>query len=502
MLIVKDKKQIEAIDIFPRIDDFILYLKDKYNIINFNNTNIKSSIENIYNRLINDNDKIRYLRLHKWLPRQFGFKKHNKFTIDFWIEKGFDEIDYINYKKSIIRKPSTLLLEKRKDLFIYDPNYSNLFKFNTYTFESNTLPNCNTCNNILNVKKISSNNLKIYNIIGCSYNDCISNNIKKRDIRIRSFLPIEKYNEVKKYMKSIKRAFCKDFWIKKGYSEEDAIEKVRQIQSENNKKFTGVRQKITREYLVSKGYDKDKIDDILSTPSQVKFWTKKGYTEEEARLRISKTQSYIAKQNNHENRILPSNIQYWINKGYNEEDAKKLVSKSQTTFSKEICIEKYGLEKGLEIFNERQRKWLDSLKYNGNIFIGYSKISQELFIEIKNRINREFKFAESDGEFKIEKDSGGYYFYDFTDIENKKIIEYNGDMYHANPEIYESNDNPHPFRKNIKSEEIWKKDQLKINKAKEYGFDVLIIWDSEYRDKGIDNKEKVIQKCINFLINN
>ncbi len=58
------------------------------------------------------------------------------------------------------------------------------------------------------------------------------------------------------------------------------------------------------------------------------------------------------------------------------------------------------------------------------------------------------------------------------------------------------------FEKNIKSEEIWKKDQLKINKAKEYGFDVLIIWDSEYRDKGIDNKEKVIQKCINFLINN
>lgn len=254
--------------------------------------------------------------------------------------------------------------------------------------------------------------------------------------------------------------------------------------------------------MVSKGYDKDKIDDILSTPSQVKFWTKKGYTEEEARLRISKTQSYIAKQNNYGNRILPSNIQYWINKGYNEEDAKKLVSKSQTTFSKEICIEKHGFEKGIEIFNERQRKWLDSLKYNGNIFIGYSKISQELFIEIKNRINREFKFAESDGEFKIEKDSGGYYFYDFTDIENKKIIEYNGDMYHANPEIYESNDNPHPFRKNIKSEEIWKKDQLKINKAKEYGFEVLIIWDSEYRDKGIDNKEKVIQKCINFLINN
>jgi hypothetical protein len=27
----------------------------------------------------------------------------------------------------------------------------------------------------------------------------------------------------------------------------------------------------------------------------------------------------------------------------------------------------------------------------------------------------------------------------------------------------------------------------------------LVIWDSEYRYKGLENKQKVIQKCINFL---
>lgn len=198
--------------------------------------------------------------------------------------------------------------------------------------------------------------------------------------------------------------------------------------------------------------------------------------------------------------MLPSNAEYWINKGYSESESKKLVKKSQTTFSKEICVEKYGYEKGIEIFNERIKKWLNSLKDNDNIFIGYSTISQELFAEIFKRFkNRNFKYALNGGEFKIKKESGGYYFYDFADIDNKLIIEYNGDMYHANQSIYNESDNPHPFRKNLKSSDIWEKDKLKFEVAKKEGFDILIICDSEYRYKGEKNKELVIEKCLNFL---
>lgn len=83
-------------------------------------------------------------------------------------------------------------------------------------------------------------------------------------------------------------------------------------------------------------------------------------------------------------------------------------------------------------------------------------ISQELFTKIDKRFeNRNFKYALNVGEFKIKKENGGYYFYDFVDIDNRLIIEYNGDMYHANPSVYNESDNPHPFRKNLKSSDIW-----------------------------------------------
>lgn len=86
--------------------------------------------------------------------------------------------------------------------------------------------------------------------------------------------------------------------------------------------------------------------------------------------------------------------------------------------------------------------------------------------------------------------------YDFADLKNKKIIEYNGDNYHANPKKYLSEDHPHPFRKKITAQEIWDKDRLKIKAANEKGFDVLTIWDSEYR---WGNKQKVIGRCLDFL---
>ena len=62
-------------------------------------------------------------------------------------------------------------------------------------------------------------------------------------------------------------------------------------------------------------------------------------------------------------------------------------------------------------------------------------------------------------------------------------------------------DTPHPFRKNITSKDIWKKDNDKLDIAQKNGFDVLIIWDSEYRRKSKLDKEKIIQKCIDFINN-
>lgn len=192
-------------------------------------------------------------------------------------------------------------------------------------------------------------------------------------------------------------------------------------------------------------------------------------------------------------------LDYWINKGYNEEEAKEKLKERQLTFTLDLCIEKYGEKNGKKIYTNRQKKWLESLINNGNLTHGYSKASQSLFYSILEYYNiddrKELYFATKNSEFRLEKEEGGVWIYDFVDLPNKKIIEYNGDEYHANPKIFESDEFPHPFRKNKTAQEIWDKDERKKHSAEEEGFEVLVIWDSEYRK----NKKETLKKCLDFL---
>lgn len=234
---------------------------------------------------------------------------------------------------------------------------------------------------------------------------------------------------------------------------------------------------------------------------------KSNTTESERKSRSPYSKEFIGWENEDQRKEFISNVNknkpnqtqldYWIDKGYTEEEAISKRRARQTTFTLEKCIAKYGEEDGRKIFTERQIKWQDSLLKNGNLKQGYSKSSQELFNELKNYLSTEIKYATNGGEFKLPKKNGGVWIYDFTDIDNKKIIEYHGDHYHANPIMFNENDLPHPFRKTKTAQEIWTKDNEKIETAKEFGFDTFIIWDSEFRK----NRKNTIEKCLNFLKN-
>ena len=200
-------------------------------------------------------------------------------------------------------------------------------------------------------------------------------------------------------------------------------------------------------------------------------------------------------------RVSDTTLRYYLNRGYTVEVAKQMLSERQTTFSLEKCIEKYGDEIGHKRWLDRQNKWQTSLLENGNIKCGFSKISQELFFEILKRYNTEdiseVYYATKNKEYYISIKDVGFFAYDFTDLKRKLIIEYNGDLYHANPDIYESTDYPHPYYKEDgpTAGEIWSRDNNKIDVAREKGFDVLTIWDSEYKS----DKNKTINKCLDFL---
>jgi len=136
---------------------------------------------------------------------------------------------------------------------------------------------------------------------------------------------------------------------------------------------------------------------------------------------------------------------------------------------------------------------------NGNDFKNnYSKISQELFWDLYDKLKDKNKiyFGELNKEFGhydlINK--RGYY-YDFVDTKNKKVIEFNGDIWHANPKLFNENSTPNPFKKQLTAKEIWKHDKMKNDYIKTLGYELMIVWETDY----YKNKKHEIQRCRTFL---
>ena len=88
---------------------------------------------------------------------------------------------------------------------------------------------------------------------------------------------------------------------------------------------------------------------------------------------------------------------------------------------------------------------------------------------------------------------GRTFSYDF--VCKNKVIEFNGDYWHCNPKKYNKN----YFHKYLQlpAFDVWGRDKMKIDAIQEQGFDVLVIWESDYKQ----NREKVIQECIEFIKN-
>jgi len=74
-----------------------------------------------------------------------------------------------------------------------------------------------------------------------------------------------------------------------------------------------------------------------------------------------------------------------------------------------------------------------------------------------------------------------------------KIIEYNGNFWHANPTMYDET-YVCPYAR-LSFNEIRNRDNNKINTAIANGYDVMIVWESDYKS----NPEKIIKQCIEFL---
>ena len=287
---------------------------------------------------------------------------------------------------------------------------------------------------------------------------------------------------------------------KYGLSKKDAI-----LMTINNAKKRGekIKKSLDQSFSKNKDFFKEKSHQC------VEFWLKRGYTEDEAKKKVEGVlndihqKTWNKRRNNPElyQDINTTQIGYWIKKGFSEDEAKEKIKERQRTFTLKSCIDKYGEEKGLEIFNNRQEKWSVKIEdlYRSGKFTRfskdpYSKPEIEIFDYLSDILNIKDKVHYgSDQFFRYFPDLKQTFSYDF--VFDKKLIEFNGDYWHCNPKYYNSN----YFHKYLQkfAYEIWDKDDLRISAIKNVGFDVLIIWEDEFNR----NKEKVLQKCIDFLKN-
>lgn len=152
----------------------------------------------------------------------------------------------------------------------------------------------------------------------------------------------------------------------------------------------------------------------------------------------------------------------------------KYCERQRYTTSSEYFIEKYGKIEGLEKYDNFCKKRMFEF--------GYSDVSQNLFIELDKRlsaINSQYATKGGEKEFKYIKDGlESTYYLDYYLPEFKIGLEFNGDLWHANPTIFESTEQPFlGFGKEYTANDIWIKDDIKNKFLRTKLNKLIIIWE-------------------------
>lgn len=264
----------------------------------------------------------------------------------------------------------------------------------------------------------------------------------------------------------------KEYWLFRGYSNENVDEIIKNIQLTRNSK-------IPKEF-----YKNIKYNTKLSRC----YWEKMGYSENVINEKMKAIQG--------------RGKEFYLSKGYSDEDATNKVKQRTDKWLKSM---KTAIDKDPSI-NKRKGKTYEELKNLHGIKkandiidkrllggVKYSNLSQIVINEIVNWANLDIsKCQYGDNEF-FTRDDCNIYFYDFR-YENK-IIEFNGDFWHMNPDYYSPND-INPITKKT-AKDMWEYDSKKESIATTKGYDMITIWESDW----YNNKEKVLQKIKDHVQN-
>lgn len=176
------------------------------------------------------------------------------------------------------------------------------------------------------------------------------------------------------------------------------------------------------------------------------------------------------------------------------------IFKQAYTNTLEYFINKYGNDIGY-------KKYSNMIK-NKN-FGTVSSISQKLFDKIVlldifkndeiyyNNLNREYCFISKEHKF--------LYYVDFYNKTKNIVIEFNGDLFHANPLLYKDNDiliNPFSKTKHL-AKDIWNKDNIRYENLKKYfNIDTIVVWEHDFKTDEMNTINKIEKQINDIILNN
>ena len=208
-----------------------------------------------------------------------------------------------------------------------------------------------------------------------------------------------------------------------------------------------------------------------------------------------------SKFRNENKELFKSNLEFWIDKYGDNNKAREQYTKFQSK-NVDNFIKVYGEDEGKLRHQQKTEKWVNTMNSKSPDEIAemnsskvrksscfYSIAERELFESLKESVPEitDQLALPVDGK-SINKQA---YIYDMA--VKAKIIEYNGDFWHSNPSLFDEN-HKCPYTKRSQFE-IHAKDRDKKRIAEQHGYEVFVVWESDYKN----DKEKVIKECINFL---
>lgn len=251
---------------------------------------------------------------------------------------------------------------------------------------------------------------------------------------------------------------------------------------------------INREKCKNPDYRKS-MSDIQKNGASIfttAHWINKGFTFSDAKKKVSDIQSKNAKKV--KSTVSWMQKSFWMRKGMDEQSAEREISRRQSILSKRSP--KFS---GHKRSDESKRRISAALKLRIDVvgkgkwathfgeFSGRSLIEIEVYNFIKTNIEPRLKANVQIGSFIVDM------------IRDDKIIEFNGDFWHANPKNYKATDvlrgvgGPDKIAK-----DIWEAESKRLDTLSDMGYDVLIVWESDWHN----DRENTINKIKHFLYGN